>query len=109
MRRQEAALAAGATLPPPAPQTYVFSVGGSHPRLTAVLGGEAVPAAKARVSSSRGEELVCCHLLLKAAQSLAGLGEGGGMLQPADPQKADSALAKELRLHGGSVENKEQQ
>ena len=67
------------------------------------------PAAKATARSSRGEELVCCQLLLKGAQSLVGLREGGGTLQPADPQKADSALAKELRPHGGSVENKEEQ
>jgi len=67
------------------------------------------PAATATASSSRGEELACYHLVLQGAQSLAGLGEGGGTLQPADPQKAGSASTKELELRGDGAEKKEQQ
>lgn len=117
VKRQKAALAAGMqvqcfTLQPHRPTCFLLGTP-THVPLHCSRRGSCLgcsPAVKARASSSRGEELVCCHLFLKGAQSLVGLEEGRGMLQPADPQKADSALAKELRLHlGSSIENKEQQ
>lgn len=116
MKRQKAALAAGMqvqcfTLQPHRPTCFVLGTP-THVSLHCSRRGSCLvcsPAAKARASSSRGEELVCCHLFLKGAQSFVGLEEGRGMLQPADPQKADSALAKKLRLHLGSSIEKEQQ
>lgn len=114
VKRQEAALAAGATCF--ALQPLVFSAGGSYTRLSVALGGGRClrcslpsPLPKPQRAAAEVKSLVCCHLLLKGAQRRAGVGAGRGTLQPADPQKARSALTKELRLRGGSVANREQQ